>query len=100
MCDPEDEPRDIAWCLGTEAEAMGLPARQGKSRHGSGDIKRQRVEGRERVNVLLKTQDSLNVMSLGGNARKYAPPCVHRFGSLRHIMREVLKCYDLNFKRS
>lgn len=51
---------------------MGLLARQGESRHGSGDIKRQRVEG-GRVNVLLKTQDSLNLMSLGENARKYAP---------------------------
>lgn len=51
MCDPEDEPRDIAWCLGTEAETMGLPARQGESRHGSGDIKRQRGEGGSKCSV-------------------------------------------------
>lgn len=44
---------------------MGLPARQGESRHGSGGIKRLRGGG-ERVNVLLKTQDSLILMSLGG----------------------------------
>lgn len=61
---------------GDRGGSDGWGYRRGKARVDTEvvTLKDKEWKGGGRVNVLLKTQDSLNLMSLGGNARKYAPP--------------------------